>query len=140
MNLFRPFAQCGCTFLEKHWSVCFWDSEGSVYSEEPSEDCHEALYPAPAFCLTEEASDDRTQRWSHERRSGEDRHGETTLRGWEHVCYDPSCIRRRRGTEGAGEEAEDYQGLNVLSTCRSSIEGREDAVSPKEEDLATIKL
>lgn len=77
---------------------------------------------------------------THERCSGENGHGQPTLRCGEHVRNDTAGIRQGEGTKSAGEEWKDDKCLYIVSASGSRIESREDAVGGEAEDLPAIKL
>jgi len=86
--------ELGGTSSEKDGGVCLGDQESTDNPESTREGTEEAHDPAPTSVHAEEASNDGAKDGSEEGSSSEDGHGETTLRGREHVGD---------GTTGVGE-------------------------------------
>lgn len=140
IDLASLLADSCCAAFEEYRCVGFGDNERANDLKGPSENHHEAFNPAPALCFTQKPTYNRSQGGTHERCSGENGHGQPTLRCGEHVRNDTAGIRQGGGTKSAGEESKDDKCLYIVSASGSRIESREDAVGGEEEDLPAIKL
>lgn len=77
---------------------------------------------------------------SQERGHGEDAAGDTPVSGGEQVGNDASSVGQRRGSESAGKEAQDDEGLDIRSPGGTGVERGQGHVSEEEELLATKHL
>ena len=120
--------------------VGFGDVERAEDPHGAREDGQEALDPAPALRVAEEASDDGAQDGAQERGNGKEAHGKAALVRAKHIRDDAAGVGQGGGTKGSGEEAHDDERPHVGGAGAASVKGRQGAVGGDEQVLAAKEL
>ena len=132
------FERSSGTLPQKDGRVRVGDGHGSEDPQGSGKDRHQAFDPSPTLRLTKKPAGNWPQGGTHERGSCEDGHGQTSLRGREHICDHAAGIGERGGAKSAGEEAQDDERLHILRCGRTGVESGESTVRDEEQKLATV--
>jgi hypothetical protein len=94
----------------------------------------------PALGHAQETTNDRAQYRTHEGRSGENRHGQTTLVRIEEIRNNTTSVCKRTGSKSGSEKSKDEKTVDIWCSSSGSIEGDKGDVGTSKNELAAVEL